>query len=58
MFTLSPRAGVDQGCDLRHRARNPATFSGLRASRIVSEPPSGFVSDVAASGDEDHLVWS
>ena len=39
-------------------ARNPATLSGLRASRIVSEQPSGFVSDVAGSGDEDHLVSS
>ncbi len=26
-------------------ARNPATLSGLRASRIVSEQPSGLVSE-------------
>lgn len=47
-------AGVDQdiserelltGCDLRHRPANPATLSGLRASRIVSGRPSGFVSE-------------
>ena len=39
-------------------ARNPGTLSGLRAGRIVSQQPRGFVSDVAESGDRDHFVRS
>ena len=48
----------DTRCGAESEASNPATLSGLRASRIVSGRLSGFVSNVAGSGDEDHLVSS